>query len=347
MEKFYQEILTLTKDILSIDSPTGYTKNIVDFLCDYYKKLCDKYNVTCDYEVINTGNLILKIQGETDYTVGLSAHVDTLGAMVCAINPNGTLKFDCLGGPILPTYDGEYCKIITRSNKVYQGTFLANSNAIHVHKDASTLPRNIDTMHIRIDEKVHNKNDVLALGIENGDFVAIDPKTVITDSGYIKSRFLDDKLSVGIIFKLLEYLFKEKITLKNTIKVIISTYEEEGFGSSYIPKVDELLAIDMGCVGLHLEGSEEKVSICAKDKAGPYNYEMTTKLINLAKEYKLDYCVDCFPYYSSDVSAALRGGNNIKGALIGSGVAASHGMERTHINGVINTFKLTLLYLTK
>ncbi len=337
----YKNILTLANDILSIPSPSGYTKEVINFLI----KKCEeeKFN----YEQLNNGNLVITIKGQTDYIVGVGAHVDTLGAMVCAINGDGTLKFDTIGGPSLPTYDGEYCQVITRDNKIYSGTFLCRAQAVHVHKDARSLERNTNTMLVRLDEVVHNKEDVKKLGISNGDYIALDPKTVITPSGYIKSRFLDDKLSVAIIFELLKYFKNENITPKYTIKVIISTYEEVGFGSAYIPTVDEMIAVDMGCVGEHLEGSEEKVSICAKDSAGPYNYEMNTKLINIAKELKLDYAVDIFPYYSSDVSAALRAGNNIKGALIGSGVAASHGMERTHIKGIINTFELLKAYLLK
>ena len=337
----YKNILTLANDILSIPSPSGYTKEVINFLI----KKCEeeKFN----YEQLNNGNLVITIKGQTDYIVGVDAHVDTLGAMVCAINGDGTLKFDTIGGPSLPTYDGEYCQVITRDNKIYSGTFLCRAQAVHVHKDARSLERNTNTMLVRLDEVVHNKEDVKKLGISNGDYIALDPKTVITPSGYIKSRFLDDKLSVAIIFELLKYFKNENITPKYTIKVIISTYEEVGFGSAYIPTVDEMIAVDMGCVGEHLEGSEEKVSICAKDSAGPYNYEMNTKLINIAKELKLDYAVDIFPYYSSDVSAALRAGNNIKGALIGSGVAASHGMERTHIKGIINTFELLKAYLLK
>lgn len=335
----YNRILTLASDILAIPSPSGYTKDVINFLVN----LCEKENYK--YERLNNGNLVVTIQGKTDYTIGVGAHVDTLGAMVCAINGDGTLKFDTIGGPSLPTYDGEYCKVITRDGKAFDGTFLCRAAAVHVHRDARTLERNTNNMHVRLDELVHNKQEVKALGISNGDYIALDPKTTITESGYIKSRFLDDKLSVAIIFDLLKHLKEENITPKYTLKVIISTYEEVGFGSSYIPKVDEMIAVDMGCVGEHLEGSEEKVSICAKDSAGPYNYEMNTKLINLAKELNLDFAVDVFPYYSSDVSAALRAGNNIKGALIGSGVAASHGMERTHIKGIINTFELLKAYI--
>lgn len=337
----YQNILNFAKEILNIPSPSGYTNNIILYLIN----ICKDNNY--DYEKINNGNLLITIPGENSYTIGLTAHVDTLGAMVSAINNDGTLKFSVVGGPILPTYDGEYCKIITRDGKEYNGTFLSNSPAIHVYKDSTTLTRNEENMHIRIDELVHNKEEVLKLGISNGDYIALDPKTIITDGGYIKSRFLDDKLSVAIIFELLKYFKNNNIIPKYTLKFVVSTLEEEGLGACYMPKIDEMLAVDMGCVGRHLEGSEEKVSICAKDSAGPYNYDMTTRLINLAKEYKLDYAVDVFPYYSSDVAAAIKGGNNIRGGLIGSGVAASHGMERTHLKGVINTFDLLLLYCTK
>ena len=335
----YKNVLNFAKEILAIPSPSGYTKQVINYLID----VCKIENF--QYEELNCGSLVVTIKGKSDYTIGIGAHVDTLGAMVSAINANGTLKFDTIGGPSLPTYDGEYCQVITRDGKSYSGTFLCNAQAVHVHRNAKNMERNIDTMHVRLDELVHNKQEVKALGIENGDYIALDPKTTITSSGFIKSRFLDDKLSVAIIFELLKQLKKENIVPNYTLKVIISTYEEVGFGSAYIPPVDEMIAVDMGCVGEHLEGNEEKVSICAKDSAGPYNYEINTKLIELAKILKLDYAVDVFPYYSSDVSAALKAGHNIKGALIGSGVAASHGMERTHLKGVINTYELLKAYI--
>lgn len=338
--KFNEErFWTFAKELFAIPSPTGYTTKAVNFL----KEECKKRNLEC--ERINNGNLIIEMKGRTDYTLGISAHVDTLGAIVKSINSDGTLKFSVLGGPILPTYDGEYCSIITRDEKIYTGTFLSNSPAVHVYSDARTLPRTDEFMHVRIDEIVHNKEDVLKLGITNGSFLALDPKTTVTDSKFIKSRFLDDKISVAIVFALIDYLIEEKITPKYNLKFIISTHEEMGFGTSYIPHVDELLAVDMGCIGKDLECTEYDVSICAKDGAGPYNFEMTNKLIELAKENNLKYVVDIYTYYSSDVSAALKGGNNIKGALIGPGVHASHGMERTHLEGILNTLKLLIAYV--
>jgi len=336
-----EKLLTFTKDILSIPSPSGYTKAAVEFL----KKEAKKRNLV--HEVLKNGNLVITITGKSKKTTGLVAHVDTLGAMVRSITSKGELKFSVLGGPILPTYDGEYCYIITRDGKKFTGTFLSAAPSSHVHKDSRTLPRDDANMFVRLDEKVKSKQDVLDLGIGNGDFIVLDPKTVITPSGFIKSRFLDDKISVAILFGFIDYLLENNIEPKNTLKFIFSTNEEVGFGASYIPEVDELIAVDMGCIGEDLSCTEYDVSICAKDASGPYNLDLTNDLISCAKKAKLSYVVDIYPFYSSDVSAALKAGNNIRGALIGPGVHASHGMERTHIDGVVNTLKLLIAYNEK
>lgn len=186
------------------------------------------------------------------------------------------------------------------------------------------------------------------LGISAGDFIFIDPKTTITESGFIKSRFIDDKGSVACLISLLELMKRENVVPTYTTKIFISTYEEVGHGSSYIPPdITEMIAVDMGCIGDDLSCSEYDVSICAKDSGGPYDYNMTTRLIDLARENNINFAVDIYPMYGSDVVAALRGGNNIKGALIGPGVHASHGMERTHYSALENTIKLLYLYLTK
>jgi len=203
-------------------------------------------------------------------------------------------------------------------------------------------------MEIRIDENVKCKEDVEKLGISVGDFIFIDTKTIITESGFVKSRFIDDKGSVACLISLLELMKRENIVPKYTTKILISAYEEVGHGASYIPAdITEMIAVDMGCIGSDLSCSEYDVSICAKDSGGPYDYHMTTDLIHLAKENNINFAVDIYPMYGSDVVAALRGGNNIRGALIGPGVHASHGMERTHYTALENTIKLLYLYLTK
>ena len=259
--------------------------------------------------------------------------------------PNGHLRITNLGGLLFPTLDGEYCRIHTRSGKVYTGTILSTSPSVHVYKDSRSKTRDEDNMYIRLDEKVTSKKDTIALGIDNGDFVAIDTKFEFTESGYVKTRFLDDKASVFILVTYLQRLKEMNKVPECNLKVIFTTYEEVGHGASQVPAIDELLAVDMGCIGTDLSCTEEQVSICAKDGSGPYDYKMVSKLIELAKKEEINYAVDIYPFYSSDASAALRGGADIKGALIGPGIHASHGMERTHIKGIINTIKLVESYI--
>ncbi|MEG0468407.1 MAG: M42 family metallopeptidase [Longicatena sp.] len=339
MEKEY--VLKFAKELLSIDSPTGF--------CDKAIRFVESTVTELGYPCKRTqkGNLLIYVDGkDTSKTVGLCAHCDTLGLMVRSIKDDGKLALTNIGGPIIPTLDAEYCRIHTRDNKTYTGTILSTSPASHVYKDASSKAREIAEMEVRIDEVVKNKADVEALGIQNGDFVAIDPKVQITESGFIKSRFLDDKISVAILVGVLKELKDKNITPAHNAIFMMSTYEEVGHGMSYIPEeISELLAVDMGCIGLDLACSEYDVSICAKDSSGPYDYEFTNRLISLAKQEQLSYAVDIYPMYGSDVSAARSGGNDIKGALIGPGVHASHGMERTHIDGVLHTMKLILAYI--
>lgn len=337
-----QLLLDTIKELLLCHSPSGYCHEVMDEIKEKVEALgyC--------FEQTQKGCGIIHVKGESnEKVIGLSAHVDTLGAMVRSITGSGTLKFTSIGGPILPTLDGEYCNIRTRDGKTYTGTFLSTSPSAHVYEDATTKKRDASHMEIRLDEQVHTKEDVEKLGICNGDYIFIDPKTVITPSDFVKSRFIDDKASVGILLTLLHHLKTQQITPAYDVKIFLSTYEEVGHGSSYIPEdITEMIAVDMGCIGEDLSCSEYQVSICAKDSAGPYDYGMTTKLIELAKHNGLDFAVDIYPMYGSDVVAALRGGHNIKGALIGPGVHASHGMERTHYKGLENTLSLLYAYIT-
>ena len=334
-------ILDTAKEILEFDSPTGFCFEIMDVI----KSIAEGFGY--GFETTNKGCGIISIKGKSEESViGLSAHVDTLGAMVRSITKDGKLKFTLLGGPIVPTLDSEYCRIRTREGKIYTGTFLSTSPAAHVFEDSSSKSRDPKNMEVRIDENVKSKEDAQKLGICPGDFIFIEPKTTITESGFIKSRFIDDKGSVACLMGLLELFSREKIVPKFTTKILISTYEEVGHGASYIPSdITEMIAVDMGCIGDDLSCSEYDVSICAKDSGGPYDYNMVTKLVNLAKDNEIKHAVDIYPFYGSDVGAALKGGNNIRGALIGPGVHASHGMERTHYSALENTVKLLYLYL--
>src|SRR5699024_5247306 len=337
-----EETVEFLKELLSINSPTGYTKEVIDFL----RKEIEAVGV--ETTTTHKGNLISYIEGEdTSVTSALSGHVDTLGLMVSSINSDGTLNLTKLGGPLTPTLDGEYCDIITRNGDVYTGTILSTSPSIHVFKDASKKERDIDNLVVKIDERVSSKEDVdRKLNIQNGDIVAYDSKTVVTKSGFIKSRFLDDKASVAVLVNLIKAIKAGNVTPKTNLQFIFTVYEEVGHGAAYLPEeVSELLAVDMGCIGEDLDCTEFDVSICAKDSSGPYDYDMVSNLIEYAKDEDLDYAVDIYPMYGSDASAALSGGANIKAALIGPGVANSHGMERTHIDALLNTYKLLVKYI--
>ncbi len=342
MEKMVNSFKQYVSDVFSVDSPSGYYCEINKYLVNKIESL--GYN---NVHITNKGNVELFIEGENkEKNIAIAAHSDTLGLMVRSISGDGTLRVTTIGGPLIPTLDGEYCTIVTRDGKRYSGTILSTSPAVHVFKDSASKPRDADNIIVRIDEKVKSRADVEKLGICAGDYVCYDTKTVITESGFLKSRFIDDKASVCMILSVLEYMKENNIKPKCNVYCYFTNYEEVGHGAASIKNVDEFLAVDMGCVGLDLNGNEYSVSICAKDSSGPYNYELTNSLIDLAKKNDVKYVVDIFPFYGSDASAALRAGVDFKSALIGTGVCASHGMERTHMDGVVNTMKLLLLYLT-
>lgn len=331
----------IIKQIFACDSPTGYSHNINQTLLQLLN------NLGYYPEITNKGNIQLFIEGKNhSKTVATSAHVDTLGLMVRSINSDGTLSVTNVGGPSIPTLDGEYCTIVTRSNQEYSGTILCTSASVHVYEDAKSKPRDLDSMMVRIDEKVFCKEDVRNLGIDHGDYIFIDPKTTITPSGFLKSRFIDDKGSVCAILCVLKEIKEKKIMPAYDTFVYFVNQEEVGHGAATVnAKIDEFVTVDMGCIGKDLAGNEYKVSICAKDSGGPYSYDLTTKLIHLAQQNEIQYVVDIFPYYGSDIGAAWRSGVDCAGALIGPGVHASHGMERTHLDSIEQTIKLLYLYL--
>ena len=335
-------IKSIAYKIFGCDSPTGYSMNINKLIVELLAELGYSAGIT------NKGNVRLFIEGE-DHSkkVATSAHTDTLGLMVRSINGDGTLSVTNVGGPSLPTLDGEYCKIATRGGKVYTGTILCSSASVHVYEDAKTKPRTLDTLNIRIDEVVKSRQDVVDLGINNGDYVFIDPKTIITESGFLKSRFIDDKGSVCAILGVLKMLKDKGLKPAYDTYVYFVNQEEVGHGAATVDKdIDEFVTVDMGCIGKDLAGNEFEVSICAKDSGGPYSYELTSKLVNLAKENDVKFVLDIFPYYGSDIGAAWHSGVDCAGALIGPGVHASHGMERTHLDAISNTMKLLFAYLT-
>lgn len=342
MEKYMDYVLEQTKNILSIDSPTGYTKEAADYVIRAYESL--------GYHPVKTvkGGVLVEIGGTDEKdAILLEAHMDTLGAMVREIKGNGRLKLSPLGGMNPNNAEAENCRIITRFDGKYEGTFQLENASIHVNGDYNDTKRSYDNMEVVLDEHVTSEEETRELGIMEGDIVAFDPRTTITEKGYIKSRFLDDKLSVGILLGFAKFLKEENITTKRKIYHHITVYEEVGHGAcGTVPEVvTEILSVDMGCVGDSLQCSERQVSICAKDSVGPYNYEVVTNLIKAAKEHNIDFAVDVYPHYGSDADAALEAGYDCRHGLIGAGVYASHGYERSHVDGARNTLELLSAYL--
>ncbi|NBD23376.1 M42 family metallopeptidase [Paenibacillus glycinis] len=336
-------MLNILEKLLGTPSPSGYCAAIMKLIQAEAAKLGHALELT------PKGNGMITIPGtkpDPREVIALTAHVDTLGAMVRAVKPSGTLRITPVGGYAMATVESEYCLVHTRDGRAYEGTVLTTKPSVHVYSDARDFKREEAHMEIRIDEPVKSKEDVLSLGIGVGDYVSWDPRTRVFPNGLIKSRHLDDKASVAALFTLLEWMKREGKAPERTVKIIISTYEEVGHGSSYIPPdITEMIAVDMGAIGDDLSATEYDVSICAKDSSGPYDYEMTSALIALAKREGLPHAVDVYPHYGSDASAALRGGSNIRAALIGPGVHASHSMERTHSDAVANTAALLAAYL--
>ena len=343
IEKLYADFAwEQAAELLAIDSPTGYTNAAAAWVKNAFEALGFKAFIT------TKGGVIADLGGKNENDgLLLAAHADTLGAMVHTIKGNGRLKLTPLGGMNANNAETENVRVYTREGKVYEGTCQLANASVHVNPGYNSTQRSWDTVEIVLDEDVNSAADTRKLGIEVGDIVCFDPRTQRTASGYLKSRFLDDKLSVGILLGFAKYLKDHNITLKRRTWVHVTVYEEVGHGgSASVPAgITEAISVDMGCVGNGLSCTERQVSICAKDSGGPYNYEVVGKLIEAAKKTGADYAVDVYPFYGSDVEATLRAGADIRHGLIGPGVYASHGYERSHMDGVYNTLKLLCGYL--
>lgn len=337
-----EKTIDLVKKLTTIPSPTGNTYEIIASIQSMLEEI--GYQPTINRK----GSLMVTVEGEDiEQERFITAHVDTLGAMVRAIKPDGRLKIDLIGGFRFNAIEGEYCTIHSTDGALYLGTILMHQTSVHVYKDAGEAERNQDNIEIRIDEKVTNAEETKALGISVGDFISFDPRTEITETGFIKSRHLDDKVSVAILMQFLRKIKTDNKKLPHTTHFFISNNEEIGYGgnSNISDKVVEYLAVDMGAMGDDQQTDEYSVSICVKDASGPYHYEFRKKLTTLCEKNQIPYQLDIYPYYGSDASAAMKAGADVRHALIGAGIDASHAYERTHNDSIVATEQLIERYL--
>lgn len=330
----------LLKELVSIPSPSGNTEQVIEYVASLMKE----YDVP--YYINRKGGLIATLKGrdEKNHRM-LTAHVDTLGAMVKEVKKNGRLKLTMIGGFRWNAVEGEYCHIETSKGNTYSGTIITTKASVHVYRDK--FERDENTMEVRIDEEVTNAEEVRELGIEVGDFVSFEPRFEETPSGFIKSRHLDDKASVAILLSIIKTLRDEGTELPYTTHFLISNNEEIGYGgnSNITPETFEYLAVDMGAIGKGQTTDEYCASICAKDSSGPYHPRLRKKLVDIAKQEGVYYQIDIYPYYGSDASAAIRSGHDIVHGLIGAGIDASHSHERTHKNSLLNTGAVLYAYI--
>lgn len=334
-------ILETIKTLTEISSPSGNADEAINYVKNYVEELGYPTVVT------NKGGLLITVDGiNKNEKRCITAHVDTLGAMVKEIKENGRLALDLIGGFHFNAIEGEYCEIQTQNGQLFSRTICLHETSVHVYKDNHNIPRDQEHMEVRIDEITHNAQETRDLGIEVGDFISFDPRTVITQSGFIKSRHLDDKASVGMILELLKKLKNEGTELPHSTQFYISNNEEIGYGanSSISEDIVEFIALDMGALGDGQNSDEHTVSICAKDGSGPYHKALKNHLVNLCKINEIPYKVDIYPYYISDASAALKAGADIRHGLFGAGIESSHAMERTHIDSINATQDLLYAY---
>ncbi|MDD3242163.1 MAG: M42 family metallopeptidase [Eubacteriales bacterium] len=314
--------------LCAIPSPTGFTRRAEEALMDELRAL--------GYEPRQShkGNVLCCLGGEGEGLL-LSAHTDTLGLMVRSVKENGRIRYEPLNGYTNTAAITENVTVHTRAGKTVGGVIQCTKPSVHVWGSADKMDLE-GNMEILLDEPVHSREDVRALGIEVGDYISYDPRTVVTPGGYIKSRHLDDKAGCAILLALAKWVQETGAALKSKTYLMFTVHEEVGHGGSAgIPEgVVEAVAVDMGAVGDDLGCDEQKVSICAKDSHGPYHYGVTGRLIEAAKEARAPYAVDIYPKYGSDVEASLSAGYDIRHGLIGPGVYASHGYERTHMDAL-------------
>lgn len=329
-------------DLLNTPSPTGSTEWAIGMV----ELELDSFGIK-NFRT-NKGALIAYMEGlESSSPRALTAHVDTLGAMVKEIKSSGRLKLTALNGLEWNSVESEGCTIHTQGGGSIRGSLVLHNGALHVNKDVATSPRNADTLEVRLDERTSSEEETRLLGIDVGDFVTFDPRVEVAESGHIRSRFLDDKACVACVLAALKALTAAGVTASQRTHILFSNFEEVGHGGfAGLPEdLSEYVVLDMACVGTGQQGDEYHCSLCLKDSSGPYSRELSAKLSDLAERAGIDLKRDIYPFYGSDGSVYWRSGGQAQVALIGPGVDSSHCYERTHVEALIATAELIAEYL--
>lgn len=334
-------LIQVMEKLIKTDSPVGFDEKLVPV----FDELAGELGFSVKRDRKRTAYIFLPGKDHSR-TVMAGAHLDTLGLIVRGIDTDGLLRVRNLGGINFNNIEGETVRLYTLDGRIYSGLVICKYHSVHVFDEARTAPRDETTMRVLLNEPVHTEEDVRALGIRHGDVIALEPHFQLTEKGFFKSRFLDDKAHAACIFCLLKAMQEQNLQPAFDTLFAFPLYEEIGHGGAYVPpKVSEYLALDVAVIGPDHTGSEYTVSICAKDRPTPYDRALTARLLTLAETYGIRANMDVFYRYGSDASTAIMAGANLSAGLIGFGTFASHGMERTHIDGVMETLKLLAAYV--
>lgn len=329
--------------LLKTPSPTGDVSRAIAYV---QSGLAD---LPFEMDITPKGVLVGTWTGEqADAPRAVTAHVDTLGAMVRHIKDNGRLSLTQIGGWVWTSVEGEGVTILASSGQSYRGAILPVAASAHAHsRKKRQEKRTENTMEVRIDARTSSAEETRALGIRVGDFISIDPRVEVSETGFIRSRHLDDKAGVAVLNAALHAIAEAGLRPRQRTTVHISHYEEVGHGGAagLPPDVKELLAVDMAVVAPGQQSDEFSVGICAKDSGGPYDLQMRQRLEALARQAGIAHHTDVYAYYGSDGEAYWRAGGDVRVALIGPGVDASHHYERTHREALEHTARLVVEYL--
>lgn len=331
--------------LLNTPSPTGFAQQAIALTEKAFQSL-----PSLEIKHTHKGALVIKWQGQSsDAPRALTAHADTLGAMVKEIKSNGRLKLTRIGGFAWNTVEGEGCTIFTSGGITVRGSILLEKASGHVYgSKVNDLKREDENMEVRLDARTTSPEETRDLGIEVGDFVAFDPRVEITHD-FIRSRHLDDKACVACILAAVKAMQEAGLQPLQTTTILISNYEEVGHGaaSGFPDDITELVAVDMAALGEGQASDEFHATLCVKDSGGPYHHGLSQRLRELAEEFQIPYKVDIYPYYGSDGEAYWRAGGDVAVALIGPGVDASHNYERTHLEALLATTQWIIAYLIR
>ena len=333
--------------LLNTPSPTGYTEAALA----YTEKALADLLPEAPRTATRKGALAVTWPGAAaDQPRALTAHVDTLGAMVKEVKHNGRLKLTKIGGFSWHTVEGEGLTVLAASGGRVRGTLLPVKASSHIHGgELDKLERTDENLEVRLDARVSMADDVQALGLGVGDFVAFDPRVEVGEAGFIRSRHLDDKACVAIMLAAVKAVLEAGRQPAQRTTLHISNYEEVGHGGAagFPADLAELLTLDMAAVGEGQNSDEFSADICVKDSGGPYHLEMRRKLVSIAEAAGVPYRLDIYPFYASDGEALWRAGGDVRVGLVGPGVDASHSYERTHADSLENTARLVAEYVVR